>query len=92
MNPGASMAASPTLVGRTEELRRLNVLLDIVASGQAQVAVLVGEPGIGKTRLARELLTLAGASGHRVLEGRAARLEAALSLVPPDRAPRSGRA
>jgi DNA-binding NarL/FixJ family response regulator len=45
--------ASPVMIGRDRELRRLARL---AASGQPEVAVVAGEPGIGKTRLVQELL------------------------------------
>ncbi|HEX7744005.1 MAG TPA: AAA family ATPase [Micromonosporaceae bacterium] len=45
--------ASPVMVGRDQELRRL---AGLVGTGTAEVALIAGEPGIGKTRLVRELL------------------------------------
>src|SRR5439155_1075106 len=39
--------------------------------GRTQVATIEGEPGIGKTRLAREFLRWARAQGADVLEARA---------------------
>ena len=43
------------LVGRTRELERLRAIYEDVAAGRgARHVVLVGEPGIGKSRLARE--------------------------------------
>ncbi|XVV09243.1 ATP-binding protein [Actinoplanes sp. CA-131856] len=47
--------ASPVMIGRESELRRL-VRLAPSSSGGAAVAVIAGEPGIGKTRLVHELL------------------------------------
>jgi predicted ATPase/DNA-binding CsgD family transcriptional regulator len=46
-------------VGRAEELGQLSAALDDVLAGRGRVVVLTGEPGIGKTRLANELGTLA---------------------------------
>jgi predicted ATPase len=42
------------MVGREDELRRL---AQLVATPSTGVAILAGEPGIGKTRLVQELLT-----------------------------------
>jgi predicted ATPase len=50
MEPGAAFAK--TFVGRKHELAALGACLDTVAAGSAAIALLVGEPGIGKTRLA----------------------------------------
>src|SRR5437016_3982025 len=43
------------LVGRDNELRLLRSGLDLVAEGRSAFFLLTGEPGIGKTRLAREI-------------------------------------
>ena len=56
-------------VGRERELRALESLLDEASSGSGRAAMLVGEPGIGKTRLARELAAVARARGATVLWG-----------------------
>ncbi|HEU5110889.1 MAG TPA: AAA family ATPase, partial [Micromonosporaceae bacterium] len=45
--------ASPVMIGRDRELRRL---AQLASSGRPEVAVVAGEPGIGKTRLISELL------------------------------------
>ncbi|WP_244876428.1 helix-turn-helix transcriptional regulator [Winogradskya consettensis] len=45
--------ASPMMIGRESELRRLTQL---AASHEPAVAIIAGEPGIGKTRLVQELL------------------------------------
>jgi tetratricopeptide (TPR) repeat protein len=57
-------------VGRAEELRRLEPLVARAAHGGRQVLLLGGEPGIGKSRLARELAVAAHARGSTVLQGR----------------------
>jgi class 3 adenylate cyclase len=43
------------MVGRDESLRRLTDLLEVVHGGSGRVAFVVGEPGIGKSRLLAEL-------------------------------------
>jgi class 3 adenylate cyclase len=43
------------MVGRDEPLRQLLALFEVVRAGRGRVAFLVGEPGIGKSRLLAEL-------------------------------------
>jgi tetratricopeptide (TPR) repeat protein len=59
------------LVGRDRELAVLRAVLDAATAGRPTVALLVGEPGIGKTRLADEAAVIARAAGMRVLRGEA---------------------
>jgi DNA-binding NarL/FixJ family response regulator len=63
------------LVGRTEELGSLDRVLTELDQGRAAVIELLGEPGIGKTRLLGELAARAEQRGHLVLFGSAAELE-----------------
>jgi predicted ATPase len=62
----------PVLVGREDELRVLLGALDGAAAGRGTTALVVGEAGSGKSRLARELSGVASARGLPVLTGRAA--------------------
>ena len=62
-------------VGRAEELGSLDHALDELDSGRAAAIELVGEPGIGKTRLLAELAARAEARRHLVLAGSASELE-----------------
>src|SRR4051794_39354412 len=64
------VARPEAFVGRAEELRRLEPLVARAAHGGRQVVLLGGEPGIGKSRLARELAVAAHARGATVLQGR----------------------
>ena len=57
-------------VGRQPEMAELRLALDGALSDQGQLVMLVGEPGIGKTRTAQETTSYAGAPGFRVLWGR----------------------
>ena len=60
------------LVGRDRELGLLLGCLDEAQSGDASLVVCVGEPGIGKSRLAEELTRAGQARGFRTAWGRAA--------------------
>ena len=62
--------ASGVFVGRETELEALREGLDDSLSGDPQVMLVVGEPGIGKTRTSEELTTYARMRGARVLWGR----------------------
>jgi DNA-binding SARP family transcriptional activator len=57
-------------VGRQRELRELVGGLDDAFAGRGRLFLLAGEPGIGKSRLAEELIAEARARGARVLIGR----------------------
>ncbi|HWE61312.1 MAG TPA: AAA family ATPase, partial [Chloroflexota bacterium] len=61
----------PPLVGRAPELMTLRGRFAQAQQGQAQVVVLAGETGIGKTRLASEFLTAIESQGADVLRGQA---------------------
>jgi DNA-binding SARP family transcriptional activator/pimeloyl-ACP methyl ester carboxylesterase/tetratricopeptide (TPR) repeat protein len=62
--------ADEALIGRTHELGRLEVALHATASGTGTTALIRGDAGIGKTRLAFELATHARARGFQILVGR----------------------
>jgi predicted ATPase len=54
---------SPRLVGRGRELAQLDSGLANAFAGRGSLILLTGEPGIGKTALAREFVEQAGAAG-----------------------------
>src|SRR5258708_17739007 len=58
------------LHGRAAELDAISVGLDEVSRGHARAFALVGEPGIGKTRLAAEVAQRAAAFGFAPCWGR----------------------
>ncbi len=61
----------PVLVGRDEEFALLRQAIDRAAGGHGGTMVVVGEAGVGKSRLARELSRTARDRGLVVLTGRA---------------------
>jgi DNA-binding SARP family transcriptional activator len=77
----AAAPAAVLIYGRDDELRRLLGVYDTAAAGAGGVITVVGEPGIGKTRLLQELAASARRRGGLVLSGRC--LEGA--WVPPTR-------
>ena len=66
----AGGAFSSPLVGRDAELGLLREQLAALVRGEGGVAVLVGEPGIGKSRLLAELQSAPDAASVRWLEAR----------------------
>ena len=64
-----------TLVGRARELAELEGALDQLAAGASWCVQIVGEPGIGKSRLLAELCRRGEDRGYLVLNGRAAEFE-----------------
>src|SRR4051794_16761007 len=66
------------LVGRAAELGTLDGAVDALKREGPAATVLVGEPGIGKTRLLAELAAHADARGDLVFSGSASELEADL--------------
>jgi DNA-binding CsgD family transcriptional regulator/tetratricopeptide (TPR) repeat protein len=68
--PGASPASGRTFVGREAELQLLERAFERASGGQAGLVMVVGEPGIGKTRIAAELATRARLRRAQVLWGR----------------------
>ena len=65
-------------VGRTPELASIEEVLARVAAGQPWLVAIEGDPGAGKTALARRCLT--GAPGLRVLSARADQAETDLDF------------
>jgi hypothetical protein len=63
-------AAWGRFVGRRQELDQLKEALEDAIGGRSSLAMLVGEPGIGKTRLAEEFTVYARLRGAQVLAGR----------------------
>ncbi len=61
-------SASP-FVGRESELEKLQTLMPRTEGERRRVALLSGEPGVGKSRLAREFAGQAAAEGVLVLYG-----------------------
>jgi predicted ATPase len=58
-----------TFVGREREMAELTAALEDTIAGRGRLVMLVGEPGIGKTRTAEELAVIARQRGAEVLWG-----------------------
>ena len=67
-DPAALLRRTP-FVGRTGLLQRLTAKLEEAGNGSGSLAMLLGEPGIGKTRVLEEFTELARQQGTMVLRG-----------------------
>ena len=72
MDIGPPLGRSKTgvFVGRQREVGELKASLEDALSGKGRLVVLVGEPGIGKSRTAQELATYAETRSAQVMWGR----------------------
>jgi class 3 adenylate cyclase/tetratricopeptide (TPR) repeat protein len=77
-----SRALSPVLIGREPELGVLEDTLLAASRGDARVALIAGEAGMGKTRLADELIARARKIGFEVLTGACSEAELSLPYLP----------
>src|SRR5262245_23210180 len=78
----SALATDTPLVGRDREMVRMRAWLAEAAGGQGHLVAVVGEAGVGKTRLAAELAAEADAKGARVLVGRGHESEQILPFGP----------
>src|ERR687891_666145 len=72
----------PVVVGRDEELSRLEDALLDAARGDSRFVVVVGEAGIGKSRIAAETETRAERLGFTVMRGGCSEAELVLPYLP----------
>src|SRR5687767_262112 len=76
--PARMATVADELVGRVDELDALNRAVTGLAAAGASTLVVLGEPGIGKTRMVAELAERANDEGQIVLSGSASELESDL--------------
>jgi predicted ATPase/class 3 adenylate cyclase len=69
--PMPQMAPAGPLVGREAELAQITEVLNALMAGQGRVLRIVGSAGVGKSRLAGELVQRAMAAGVRTVSGAA---------------------
>lgn len=81
---GGFLGAIPEgpIVGREDELTQVLFAADMVAAGTGQVLLLGGEAGVGKTRLAQEVMLHLHARGFVVGTGRCYEREQDVPLYP----------
>ena len=71
-----------TFVGRTSEIARLAEALDRARTGRGQVVAVVGEPGVGKSRLSWEFARSHRVDGCLVLEAASVSYGKAATYLP----------
>ncbi|MHC5024274.1 MAG: serine/threonine-protein kinase, partial [Planctomycetota bacterium] len=69
--PAVEAPAGRPFVGRQAERETIREMLEAARSGRGGMVLLGGEPGVGKTRLAEELLAEGAARGMLALKGHA---------------------
>ncbi len=69
-------------VGRPEERDRLRKLLDAAQAGRSAIVLIGGEPGVGKTRLAAEVVAEARTRGMFTTSGRCYDMKGAPPYIP----------
>jgi DNA-binding SARP family transcriptional activator len=80
--PSRAPVADIPLIGRAVEMEQLREAFERACVGQGSVVAVLGEAGIGKTRLVGELIVAAEARGARVLAGRSYESEQVLPFGP----------
>ena len=68
-NDAAALLNRTPFVGRSEQLKRLSSKLEEACNGHGSIAMLQGEPGIGKTRTIAEFSDVARQRGTIVIQG-----------------------
>jgi len=80
--PPAGLAAVSPLVGRHQEWAQLQAAWRVAAAGQPHFVLVAGELGIGKTRLAEELVQWANRQGIATASARCHAAEGGLAYAP----------
>jgi class 3 adenylate cyclase/tetratricopeptide (TPR) repeat protein len=70
------------LIGREEEIGAVRAVLDTLMAGTGGVVTILGEPGVGKSRLTDEARRAAAANGIRWLEARCLSYGSGLAYWP----------
>jgi len=81
---GGFLGALPPgpLIGRDDEIGHVISAVDAVEAGNGQLVMLIGEAGIGRTRLAQEITVLARDRGFLIATGRCYRSEQGTTFFP----------
>ncbi|HEY2855889.1 MAG TPA: AAA family ATPase [Gemmatimonadaceae bacterium] len=72
----------PTLVGRDTQIAAVRRVLEQARGGSGRVALIVGEAGVGKSRLLRAMTDEARAAGFFILQGACFEAERSIPYAP----------
>jgi DNA-binding CsgD family transcriptional regulator/tetratricopeptide (TPR) repeat protein len=81
-DPPSGLSSPVPFVGREREVAELRAAFEQILAGYGQVALLIGEPGIGKTRVSQQFVSIARSHGARVLWGRCIEWDGAPAYWP----------
>ncbi|WP_066949112.1 AAA family ATPase [Microtetraspora fusca] len=73
--------AHHALIGREPEIHRLTTAIGRLAGGAGEALLLTGEPGVGKTSLLEQAISLASGAGARVFRAAGSQFEADISYA-----------
>jgi class 3 adenylate cyclase len=82
LGPASGQLLCPVVVGRADELARVEALLDLAREARGQTLLVAGEAGVGKSAFVRRVIEAATSSGARVLYGATLESEAGLPYGP----------
>jgi len=72
----------PTLIGRDPEIGAARAVIDRAWEARGQVALVVGDAGVGKSRLLRNMMDEARAEGFLLLRGQSFESDASIPYAP----------
>ena len=72
----------PTIVGRDAEIDAVRTVLDRARAGAGQVALIVGEAGVGKSRLLRAMVEQARQAGFFTMRGSSFESDSSIPYAP----------
>ncbi|MFL5617831.1 MAG: helix-turn-helix transcriptional regulator [Gemmatimonadaceae bacterium] len=72
----------PTLIGRDPEVGAVRTLIERARGGRGQVALIVGDAGVGKSRLLRAMMDEARAEGFLLMRGQSFEADASIPYAP----------
>ena len=80
--PAGLSSETTAMIGRADELAQFRRTIGEIGKGASRVIAVIGEAGVGKTRLVMEAASVAAASGVRVVLGRSHESQQILPFGP----------